>query len=37
LKGVDGAGRRLTEDEVMYSVKLYVNSKDQNFDYDILA
>ena len=37
LKGCDGYGRKLTDDEVMISVKLFVGSLKREEDYEILA
>ena len=37
LKGSDKNGRRLTEDEIMAFVKIFVNSKEQQLDYEALA
>ena len=37
LKGVDGNGKRLTEDELISSVKIYTSSKNKMSDFEILA
>ena len=37
LKGVDGTGRRMTEDELFTSVKLHCNAVKSQTDYDELA
>ena len=37
LKGVDGAGRRLTEDEIKGSVKLFISSRNKMSDFEVLS
>lgn len=37
LKGVNGSGKRLSEDEIISSVKIYTSSKNKMSDFEILA